>query len=123
MDYGKGDEWGPLPGSELEARNCADLFSRAFADQKAVLLRGDRATPAALMKAAEARVRYLHLATHGFFEKPEAVERLGPQMLFKCSAVEQVDGVEEVFLAGHYPTPSTAAASADTVDLLTEQSP
>jgi tetratricopeptide (TPR) repeat protein/CHAT domain-containing protein len=56
-----------LRGTESEVNDLGTQFKDAFADAPApVLLRKDRARKAAFVKAA-AKVRYLHLATHGFF--------------------------------------------------------
>jgi len=76
IEYGKGEEWGPLPGSTLEAKQCQERFTKAFSEPMSELLSGDKATPSTLRKGIESRPQYLHLATHGFFEKPDQVKRL-----------------------------------------------
>jgi CHAT domain-containing protein len=76
IDYGEGKGYGPLPGTGPEANRCCDLFRKAFPDEVATLLSGKKATAAALRKQMENRPRHLHLATHGYFEPPERVERL-----------------------------------------------
>jgi CHAT domain-containing protein len=76
VDYGEGKPYGPLPGTVVEARRCRDLFRKTFTADSAVLLSGKEATTAALRKGAAASPRYLHLATHGYFEPPDRVERL-----------------------------------------------
>ncbi len=60
VDYGRGDDWAPLPGTSLEL----DDLARRFADVE--ILRGADATAAALRKHLPA-ARLAHLATHGFF--------------------------------------------------------
>jgi CHAT domain-containing protein len=61
----RGRRWQPLPGTAEEADALVALFGR----DKVVLLRGARATEAALKKVAAPRI--LHIATHGFFLPPE----------------------------------------------------
>jgi CHAT domain-containing protein/tetratricopeptide (TPR) repeat protein len=75
IDYGSGTSYSPLPGTGPEARRCRDLFARAFARERAVLLEGKKATTTALRQAMARRPKYLHLATHGYFEPPEKVLR------------------------------------------------
>jgi CHAT domain-containing protein/tetratricopeptide (TPR) repeat protein len=75
IDYGPGKSYSLLPGTGPEARRCRDLFARAFAREPAVLLEGKEATTTALRNEMARRPKYLHLATHGYFEPPEKVLR------------------------------------------------
>jgi CHAT domain-containing protein/tetratricopeptide (TPR) repeat protein len=65
-------EWGSLPGSAAEARSIARSFAARYKAGGLTELSGDGATSAAVRKAL-ARVRYAHLATHGYFA-PETVK-------------------------------------------------
>jgi CHAT domain-containing protein len=75
VDYGPGKTYRPLPGTAPEARRCAALFRAAFAEPVR-LLQGSEATPAALRVGLGERPRFLHLATHGYFEPADRVQRL-----------------------------------------------
>src|SRR5262249_47002429 len=76
VDYGEGKAYDPLPGTGPEATRCRDLFRKTFPDDPATLLEGKDATVAALRQKLATRPRHLHLATHGYFEPPDRVERL-----------------------------------------------
>jgi CHAT domain-containing protein len=77
VDYGKGKRYEPLPGASAEADRVAELFGRAFPSEPRARLGGKGATVQAVRQTlAHKRPRYLHLATHGFFEPPDRVERL-----------------------------------------------
>jgi CHAT domain-containing protein/tetratricopeptide (TPR) repeat protein len=77
VDYGPGALYPRLPGARAEADRVAELFRRAFPDEPRTRLGGQEATVLAVQQALkEKRPRFLHLATHGFFEPPERVERL-----------------------------------------------
>jgi hypothetical protein len=61
-----------LPGTAVEIQRLADLFRKALPKDEVTLLTGSDPTRARLEKELDARhYRYLHLATHGFFESPE----------------------------------------------------
>jgi tetratricopeptide (TPR) repeat protein len=74
VDYGSGTSYPALAGTLAEARSCRELFRRAFPDEVAHLLSGKEATVVAVQKALqEKKPRWLHLATHGFFDPPDRV--------------------------------------------------
>jgi CHAT domain-containing protein/tetratricopeptide (TPR) repeat protein len=77
VDYGKGKRYPPLPGAKAEADRVAELFRGAFPAEPRTRLGGQEATVLAVQQTLLGkRPRFLHLATHGFFEPPERVERL-----------------------------------------------
>ncbi len=76
VEYGPGIAYDPLPFAAVEARRCREQFQGAFPSQRADLLSGKTATAEALAEACGKGYRHLHLATHGFFEPAERVERL-----------------------------------------------
>jgi CHAT domain-containing protein/tetratricopeptide (TPR) repeat protein len=75
VDYGSGKTYSSLPGTGAEARRCTELFRTAFAEPVR-LLQGREASPAALRRGLGERPRLLHLATHGYFEPADRVQRL-----------------------------------------------
>jgi CHAT domain-containing protein len=72
----RGSEWKSLPGTQLELRRIDQSFRHAFPRERAPrLLTGKEGTVARLKheltpSAEVPRWRYLHLATHGFFNVP-----------------------------------------------------
>ena len=77
VDYGVGKTYDPLPGTLAEVERCRSLFRRAFPTEPTTSLTGKAATVQAVQQALhEKRPRFLHLATHGYFEPPQRVERL-----------------------------------------------
>jgi tetratricopeptide (TPR) repeat protein len=77
VDYGKGALYPPLPGAQAEADRVAELFRRAFPTEPRESLGGTGATVRAVRQTLRGkRPRWPHLATRGFFEPPECVERL-----------------------------------------------
>jgi CHAT domain-containing protein/tetratricopeptide (TPR) repeat protein len=62
-----------LAGTEPEVRRVAQLFDAAFPSQRAVVLTGAAPTEAAVKQQLGRRMRYLHMATHGFRESPARV--------------------------------------------------
>jgi CHAT domain-containing protein/tetratricopeptide (TPR) repeat protein len=77
VDYGPGALYPPLPGARAEADRVAELFRRAFPKEPRAGLSGKGATVQAVRQTLLGkRPRFLHLATHGFFEPPDRVERL-----------------------------------------------
>src|SRR5262249_3543208 len=76
VDYGAGAAYGPLPGTGPEARRCRALFRKAFPGERADLLARGAAPVPEVQQACADGSRYLHLATHGFFDPPGRVERL-----------------------------------------------
>jgi tetratricopeptide (TPR) repeat protein len=80
LDYGKrtsaAGSWPALPGTGLEAAQVRRLFQeRRRAEGKSLLLDGERVAKEHLLAAllpdrGEPRLRWLHLATHGYFQAP-----------------------------------------------------
>jgi CHAT domain-containing protein/Tfp pilus assembly protein PilF len=69
------DLWKDLPGTLLESERVARIFSEAFSrSEPPRQLQGEAVDAAALKRelppVAKARRRFLHLATHGYFEAP-----------------------------------------------------
>ena len=64
---GRTRAWSSLPATETEAKGVADRFRRRFADAAVTAVAGKQATEAAVKTHAPA-ARYIHAATHGFFE-------------------------------------------------------
>jgi CHAT domain-containing protein/Tfp pilus assembly protein PilF len=62
-----------LAGTGPEVRTIGKLFGAAFPQQHALILTGAEPTEAAVKQQLGRRNRYLHLATHGFFESPARV--------------------------------------------------
>jgi CHAT domain-containing protein len=62
-----------LAGTGPEVRSIAQLFGASFPQQNALVLTGAEPTEGAVKKQLGQHWRYLHLATHGFFESPARV--------------------------------------------------
>jgi CHAT domain-containing protein/tetratricopeptide (TPR) repeat protein len=89
VDYGKGATYPALPGAAVEAERCRRLFRNAFPAEPAVTLSGAGATVQVVRQAlAGKKPRFLHLATHGFFEPPDRVERLLKGLWVRPDALE-----------------------------------
>jgi CHAT domain-containing protein len=65
-----------LVGTELEARRCQELFHQAFPAEPATLLTHAAAQEGRFKAECDRHYRYLHLATHGFFESPRRIAAL-----------------------------------------------
>jgi CHAT domain-containing protein/Tfp pilus assembly protein PilF len=65
--------WDGLSGAAAELKNIANLHAARHPRAGSQLLQGDKATRPALFAALGKSPGYLHLATHGWFEPPEAV--------------------------------------------------
>jgi tetratricopeptide (TPR) repeat protein len=65
-----------LAGTEPEARRISQLFGATFPQQHALVLTGAKPTEAAVKRELAQHRRYLHLATHGFFESPARLAAL-----------------------------------------------
>jgi CHAT domain-containing protein len=65
-----------LPGTETEARQCRDLFAQAYPGEPATLLTGLEPSESRVKQEFGKGYRYIHLATHGFFESPRRVAAL-----------------------------------------------
>ncbi len=59
-----------LPGMRREIEAVRDLFMVSHADQSVRMLTGSQASEEAVRRAMSGR-RFVHLATHGFFDPPE----------------------------------------------------
>jgi CHAT domain-containing protein len=62
-----------LAGTEPEVRRIAQVFDAAFPRRHTLVLTGAAPTEAAVKQELGHHWRYLHLATHGFFESPARV--------------------------------------------------
>jgi CHAT domain-containing protein len=62
-----------LPGTEVEARRCHELFHQEFPAEPATLLTRAAAQEGRFKTESGRHYRYLHLATHGFFESPRLI--------------------------------------------------
>ncbi len=85
VEFGKG-EWAALPATRLEAAAAGRLFSAAFPGGETRPLGGDGLTREALAEELP-KVRFAHLATHGFFANEKlrsamAERRYEPTSLF-----------------------------------------
>jgi CHAT domain-containing protein/Tfp pilus assembly protein PilF len=65
-----------LAGTEPEARRIGQLFGATFPQKRALVLTGAEPTEAAVKHELVQHRRYVHLATHGFFESPARVAAL-----------------------------------------------
>jgi CHAT domain-containing protein/tetratricopeptide (TPR) repeat protein len=68
--------FGALAGTGPEVQRIGEIFGKIFPQEHAVLLRGAAPTEGALKQQLGQHWRYLHLATHGFFESPARVAAL-----------------------------------------------
>lgn len=62
-----------IPETESEVRRCANLFSLAFPAEPALLLTGGEPRRKRSEEELTRGFRYVHLATHGFFESPRRI--------------------------------------------------
>ena len=65
--------FGALAGTGPEVQSIGKLFDAAFPRQRALVLTGAAPTEAGVKRQLARSPRYLHLATHGFFESPARV--------------------------------------------------
>jgi CHAT domain-containing protein len=65
-----------LPGTEVEARRAGELFHDAFPSERATVLMKGEATEGRVKQECGRDYRYLHFATHGFFESPRMIAAL-----------------------------------------------
>jgi CHAT domain-containing protein len=75
VDFGKGGKWAALPDTAGEVEKAAAIFRGAHGAFTDNILSGGRARKRAVVAALE-RVRYAHLATHGWFA-PEELKKAG----------------------------------------------
>ncbi|MFG0318541.1 MAG: CHAT domain-containing protein [Planctomycetota bacterium JB042] len=115
VDYGRGDDWAPLPGTSREL----DDLARRFADVE--VLRGADATAAALRERLPA-ARIAHLATHGFFvgrPRPAATGATVRRGLHEALLEDAPPGARAgLVLAGGNDRDADAVLSADEVGWL-----
>jgi len=88
-----------LPGTEMEARRCRELFQQAFPKERATLLVGAEPSEARVKQEFNARYRYIHLATHGFFESPRLIATLRADRPPAAPTASDLRGKEEQALA------------------------
>jgi CHAT domain-containing protein len=70
-------KWRPLPNTRAEILTLRDSFEQRYPNAAAKVLRQEQATEAEVRRQAP-RHRYLHLATHGFFDPPGLRSALAP---------------------------------------------
>ncbi len=68
--------FGALAGTGPEVRHIGELFGAAFPNQHALVLTGAEPTAGVVKRQLGRHWRYLHLATHGFFESPARIAAL-----------------------------------------------
>jgi tetratricopeptide (TPR) repeat protein len=66
----------PLAGTGPEVRHIGELFEAAFPQQHALVMTGSEPRAGAVKQKLGGHWRYLHLATHGFFESPARIAAL-----------------------------------------------
>jgi CHAT domain-containing protein len=123
--------WKPLPGTRLEAERIAGTYRQALApkDEPRLLTGGadaDRLRRALTPGADTPRWRYLHLATHGFFQPPApkgAARRPEDDMLFGQAWRQRVYArnpflASGLVLAGANRAPDRGTLTAEEVRLL-----
>jgi CHAT domain-containing protein len=76
MDASTRAGFGPLPVTEIEARRCGEAFKQTFPGSRLTLLSGAAPTVTRVQLELKEHYRYLHLATHGFFESPGRLAEL-----------------------------------------------
>jgi CHAT domain-containing protein len=62
-----------LPGTEFEAGRLKDLFRHIFPADNLLFMTGSEPTKSRVQTELARRYRYIHLATHGFFESPKQI--------------------------------------------------
>jgi CHAT domain-containing protein/Tfp pilus assembly protein PilF len=75
LDFGKGGRWNALPGSRAEAREVRALFRTAHPSATVHLLEGPTGNRAGLLRELAGdgpRWRYVHLATHAYYDAPRS---------------------------------------------------
>lgn len=96
----RSSQWARLPATRGEIASLRDSFEQRFPDAKVRTLRGASATESAFRDHAP-RLRWLHLATHGFFAPPELVSALGPDKTDAATAArDSIGGLHPGLLSG-----------------------
>jgi CHAT domain-containing protein/Tfp pilus assembly protein PilF len=88
-----------LPATKAEALAVKAAFAELFKDGKAIDLREGDATKSAVKKAL-GRVRYAHLATHGFFAPETVKSALAPSKGERPNGRPEVTGWHPLLLSG-----------------------
>lgn len=68
--------FGYLAGTEPEAALCRDLFQKTYPGEKIQFLTGVEPYKTRVKDECAKKYRYLHLATHGFFESPNRLKAM-----------------------------------------------
>ncbi len=84
-----------LAGTGPEVRSIAQRFDAAFHKQQALVLTGAAPTKVAVKQQLAQHWRYLHLATHGFFESPARVAAIRAGMKPEDFGLAGIGGSEE----------------------------
>jgi len=74
VNYGDSREWSPLPSTGVQIRSIAGSFEEVFPGQGVKELVKTQATRSEVRQYAS-QYRYLHFATHGFFEPEQRSAR------------------------------------------------
>jgi len=102
VDYdsveGRKQAFAPLSGTDLEAARVPEQFRKRFPDERATTLVGKQPTRAKVMAEVNKRYRYLHLATHGFFDSPDRIAAFAlacvpPRPACRPTSVQQQDDI------------------------------
>src|SRR5262249_45704982 len=79
-----------LAGTDLEARRCREIYSQVFPKERSLFLHGAEPTKKRVEDEFSRGFRYVHLATHGFFESPDRIASFRAFSGAEPSAPEQL---------------------------------